>query len=232
MIYATAHKKARSAAEDKRNFDKHCKALAGRRLGTIKKADIQKLHTTIGADGGPYAANRTLALLKSMFNKAEELGYRGDNPCRRVKKFAEVARDRFLQAGEAEAFFDALQGEAEVFRDFFLMSLLTGARKGQRPFDEVDRPGPVGRLLADPGNEKRVGGCRAPCRSGRGDPGEPPQERQRLPVGIPRPPPRRSSSSPERFVGANSKGRQTGESPARMTYAAVSVLGWQGRTSA
>ncbi len=126
MIYAKAHKKVRSAAEDKRNFEKHCTPLASRRLGTIKKPDIQKLHTTIGADGGPYAANRTLALLKSMFNKADELGYRGDNPCRKVKKFTEVARDRFLQAGEAEAFFDALQGEAEVFRDFFLMSLLTG----------------------------------------------------------------------------------------------------------
>ena len=30
-----------------------------------------------------------------------------------------------LQQGEAEAFFRALQGEEEVFRDFFLMSLLT-----------------------------------------------------------------------------------------------------------
>ena len=129
MIYATARKRPRSAAEDKRNFENLCTPLASRRLGTIKKADIQKLHTTVGSESGPYAANRTLALLKAMFNKAEELGYRGDNPCRGVKKFPEVARDRFLQAGEAEAFFDALQGEAEIFRDFFLMSLLTGARK-------------------------------------------------------------------------------------------------------
>jgi integrase len=129
MLYATAHKKPRSAAEDKRNFEKLCKPLAGRRLGSIKKADVQRLHTTIGNASGIYAANRVLALLKAMYNKADELGYRGDNPCRGVKKFPEVARDRFLQQGEAEAFFSALHAEPEVFRDFFLMSLLTGARK-------------------------------------------------------------------------------------------------------
>ena len=129
MIYANAHKKASSTAEDRRNFAKHCKPLAGRRLGSIKKADVQRLHTSIGSDSGPYAANRVLALLKAMYNKADELGYRGDNPCRGVKKFSEVARDRFLQAGEAESFFAALQSEPELFRDFFLMLLLTGARK-------------------------------------------------------------------------------------------------------
>ena len=129
MLYANAHKRPRSVLNDKQNFAKHCKPLADRRLGTIKKADVQRLHTTIGNDCGIYAANRTLALLKSMFNKSDEIGYRGDNPCKGVKKFAEVARDRFLQQGEAEAFFAALQGEEEVFRDFFLMSLLTGARK-------------------------------------------------------------------------------------------------------
>lgn len=130
MLYANAHKKPRSAAEDKRNFEKLCKPLASRRLGTIKKADIAKLHTAIGTESGHYAANRVLALLKAMFNKAADLDYRGDNPCRGVKKFPEVARDRFLQQQEAEKFFAAIQAEPEVFRDFFLMSLLTGARQG------------------------------------------------------------------------------------------------------
>ena len=130
MLYANAHKRPRSVSGDKQNFAKHCKPLAAKRLSTIKKADVQRLHSTIGTKCGIYAANRTLSLLKAMFNKADEIGYRGSNPCKGIKKFAEVARDRFLQQGEAEAFFAALQDEEAVFRDFFLMSLLTGARKG------------------------------------------------------------------------------------------------------
>jgi integrase len=129
MLYATAHKKPTSAAEDKRIFEKLCSGLAKRRLGTIKKADVQALHSTIGTDNGIYAANRTLALLRAMFNVADEIGYRGDNPAKGVKMFKEESRDRFLQIGELEAFFTALEGEAEVFRHFFLTLLLTGARK-------------------------------------------------------------------------------------------------------
>jgi integrase len=129
MLYATAHKKPSSAAEDKRVFEKLCSGLAKRRLGTIKKADVQALHATIGTDNGIYAANRTLALLRAMFNVAEEIGYRGDNPAKGVKTFKEESRDRFLQIGELEAFFTALDSEAEVFRHFFLTLLLTGARK-------------------------------------------------------------------------------------------------------
>ncbi len=129
MLYANAHKKPVSATEDKRIFEKLCSGLAKCRLGTIKKADIQALHSTIGTDNGIYAANRTLALLRAMFNIADEIGYRGDNPAKGVKMFKEESRDRFLQPGELEAFFTALEGEPEIFRDYFLTLLLTGARK-------------------------------------------------------------------------------------------------------
>jgi len=129
MIYANAHKKPVSAAEDKRIFDTLLKPLASRRLSTIKKADVQALHSKIGAKNGIYAANRTLALLRSMFNKAEDIGYRGDNPARGVKLFKEESRDRFLQPGELEAFFKALEEEEGIFHDYFLLLLLTGARK-------------------------------------------------------------------------------------------------------
>ena len=46
----------------------------------------------------PYAANRYLALLSHMFNVAEDWGLRTENtnPCRRIKKYKEVARERFL----------------------------------------------------------------------------------------------------------------------------------------
>jgi integrase len=129
QLYATAHKKPRSVAEDKRQFDKFLTPWAGRRLSSIRKADVQELHSRIGRDNGPYQANRVLALLRSMFNRADTLGYRGDNPAAGVKMFREESRDRFLQAGEMEAFLTALDAEPPTFRDFFLLALLTGARR-------------------------------------------------------------------------------------------------------
>jgi integrase len=129
QLYAAAHKKPRSVAEDERNWKNHIAQWAGRRLGTIKKADVQALHSRIGTEKGIYAANRTLALLRAMLNKAEDIGHRGANPAAGVKMFREESRDRFLQPGEAEAFFRALDAEPQPFRDFFLLCLLTGARK-------------------------------------------------------------------------------------------------------
>jgi integrase len=129
MIYARAHKKPRSIEEDKRNYRLHLSPWANRKLATITKGDVQDLHSKMGTENGIYAANRTLALLRAMFNKAEDLGYRGANPAARVKMFREAPRDRFLQPGELEAFFKALEAEPDLFRDFFLTSLLTGARK-------------------------------------------------------------------------------------------------------
>ena len=129
MLYANAQKKPRSATEDKQNYNKHLAGLAKRRLSTIKKSNVQALHSKIGTDCGIYAANRTLALLRAMFNKADELGHRGDNPAKGIKMFKEVSRDRFLQPGELQAFFTALQAETALFRDFFTLALFVGARQ-------------------------------------------------------------------------------------------------------
>ena len=51
------------------------------------------------------------------------------NPAKGIKKFAEQSRDRFLQAAELPTFFKALAVESQLFQDFFLVALLTGARR-------------------------------------------------------------------------------------------------------
>ncbi len=43
--------------------------------------------------------------------------------------FKEQSRDRFLQPDELKAFFTALDAEQPLFRDFFALGLLTGARR-------------------------------------------------------------------------------------------------------
>lgn len=129
LLYAIAHKRPRSIEEDKRNYKLHLSGFVHRRLSTIKKTEVQALHARIGREAGPYAANRVLALLRAMLNKAEDIGYRGINPAAGVKMFKEVARDRFLHPQELEAFFKAMEAEPPLFRDFFTICLLTGARK-------------------------------------------------------------------------------------------------------
>jgi len=112
------------------------KPWANRRLSSIKKTDVQALHSRIGRGyeeqvkgktvrrGGTYAANRVLALLRAMFNKADETGFHGENPTAGVKKYKEESRDRFLQADELRAFFDALAAEPEALADVLLVGVV------------------------------------------------------------------------------------------------------------
>ena len=131
MIHAKAHKRPKSYGEDERQYNALLKPWAGRRLGTIKKADVQELHARVGRENGTYMANRLLALLSAMFGKADDIGYRGGNPCKGITKFKEISRDRWLQGDELQRFFAALETEPNRdVRDYFLVSLFAGARKG------------------------------------------------------------------------------------------------------
>jgi integrase len=127
--HAKPHK--RTWKEDQAQFDRYLAAWKARRLSEVRPADVTALHAKIGRDSGHYAANRMLALLSAMFNHAAHLGFEGDNPAHGVKHFKEQSRDRFLRADELKAFFDALGDErtSPLWRDFFTIALLTGARR-------------------------------------------------------------------------------------------------------
>ena len=130
MIHARAHKRPKSYNEDERQYNALLKPWAGRRLSTIRKTDVQELHAHIGRENGIYMSNRLLALLSAMFGKADDIGYRGGNPCKGVTKFKETSRDRWLQADELQRFFAALETEPNRdVRDYFIVSLFSGARK-------------------------------------------------------------------------------------------------------
>ena len=56
--------------------------------------------------------------------------FSGQNPATRIQKNPAPSRDRFLQADELTPFFNALsESTNEIMRDFFLLALLTGARR-------------------------------------------------------------------------------------------------------
>lgn len=108
-------------------------------LGSIKVSeitfdDIAAFH--LKRRETPYQANRGVMLMSKMFNLAEDWGYRpmNTNPTRRVKKYPEVEKKRYLNEGEQERLgqilADALEkGEITryVFAVFYLL-LLTGCR--------------------------------------------------------------------------------------------------------
>lgn len=129
--YARVRKKPRTVEEDEKTYRNYLSTLAGRKLSKIEKADCQRLHHDIAKRTSGATANRALAVLSSALSVAQDWGYlAGDNPAKGVKKFKEQARDRFIQADELPRFWQALLDEPNRdLADFFMVSLLTGARR-------------------------------------------------------------------------------------------------------
>jgi integrase len=129
--HALAHKKPKSQLNDRHLWESFLKPWQSRRLTSIHQADVRALHSKVGRENGPYAANRVLSLLGAMYVKAREIGFEGEKPTRGVVRFSEKSRDRFLRPDELEAFFKALHSSAvtETMRDFFFVALLSGQRR-------------------------------------------------------------------------------------------------------
>lgn len=126
--HAKVHKK--SWQTDEKLYRLYLSQWDKRKISTIHKSDIETLHSIIGKEHGVYAANRTLSLLGTMFNKAINWGWDKSNPTVNIKKFKEKSRERFIQGDELPRFFKALEEEPNrAIADFILLSLLTGARR-------------------------------------------------------------------------------------------------------
>jgi integrase len=138
-LYIERHSKVhkRTWREDQSKYEQYlCSEkdgvnLAAKKLSAIERTDIARLHAKIGKDH-PITANRVIALVSSIFGRAITWDiYDKINPATKIKKFKENSRERFLQRDELPRFFAALNTEPnDVIRRFFLISLLTGARRG------------------------------------------------------------------------------------------------------
>jgi integrase len=110
--------------------------LGRQKLTDIEQRDISKLHST--KHDNPYLANRILAVLSKFFNWCEAEGARpvGSNPCKRITRFKEEARERFMSPAEMMRFADALDAEQAAGSSPFAFAalrllLLTGARRDE-----------------------------------------------------------------------------------------------------
>jgi integrase len=134
--HADLHKKPRSAALDRWLLRIYIlPAIGGRRLTQIGRADIARLHRQLAEK--PTGANRALNLISTMLGKAEAWGLRaeGTNPCRKIEKFRENSRRRFLSESEIARLGAALaRAEPDsppVAIAAIRLLILTGARKSE-----------------------------------------------------------------------------------------------------
>ncbi len=106
------------------------KPLGKKRLSTIKRADIAAIHSAITKEGYAPNANRVQALISSIFGWGISAGLCETNPALGIRLNREYSRDRFIQRDEFPRFFQALADEQnDAMKDYFLLSLLTGARR-------------------------------------------------------------------------------------------------------
>ena len=127
--HAKIHK--RTWREDEQRYSQYLmQPLGKKKLSTINRQVIAAIHADITRAGHPAVANRVLATVSSIYGRATEWGLVESNPARGIRRNKEISRDRFLQSDELPRFFKALAEESNsTVRDYFLISLLTGARR-------------------------------------------------------------------------------------------------------
>lgn len=126
--HAKPHK--RSWKSDQENFDRYLADWKNRKLSSIRRAEVQALHGRLGERIGHHTANRVRSLIHTLFAKALDLAnFDKPNPAHGVQRFKEQSRARFLQPDELPAFWESLSQEPQLFQDFFMLALLTGARR-------------------------------------------------------------------------------------------------------
>src|SRR5262245_12684288 len=102
-----------------------------RKLGDIKRRDVRELLEEI-VERAPIMANRTLALIRKMFNFAIEREWIEANPCQMVKRPAtERQRQRVLSEDEIRHVWNALASENHIVAALFRLRLLTAQRGGE-----------------------------------------------------------------------------------------------------
>lgn len=82
-------------------------------VGEVERAEVIRWH--LGEKHRPAAANRCLAIFKTLCNFAIDRGAIDKNPCQRVRMFKEEKKERFLHAEEIQRLFDVLDREEQLF---------------------------------------------------------------------------------------------------------------------
>lgn len=127
-----AKPRKRSWAEDQRIIEREIKPTIGRRKAIrITRQDIIGMLDCIVRRGAPIQANRTLALIRKVYNFGIERDLVTANPCHILRAPArESSRERFLDDEEIRNFLAVLPGApmSDQIRLALQLQLLTGQR--------------------------------------------------------------------------------------------------------
>ena len=146
--------------EDQRLHDTLFKQWDKTPITSISRNDANTLHEKITASNGAYIANKSIAIIRKVYNFAiDNLELDIRNPAARVKHNKEQSRDRFLNGEELKRLFEALNSEQTEthWKDFFLLLLWTGARRGNvqaMQWQHLDLENGIWKI---PGNEFKNG---------------------------------------------------------------------------
>lgn len=108
-------------------------AFAGKTIDAIDAGDVAVWYAAVADNAGPGAANRTLDILRTMFNRAEDWRQRpaGSNPCRSIRRYRGRKRERHLSQAEFERVGREIEHRRErnpVHVAALTLLLLTGCR--------------------------------------------------------------------------------------------------------
>ncbi len=128
-----AKRKKRSWPEDARVIDRELLPKWGRRkVHDIRRTDVLELLDGIVDRGSPIQANRTLALVRKIFNWGIGRGIVQHNPCLQVEAPArERQRQRVLSEDELRAAWRTFDGLGPIMGPMFKLRLLTAQRGGE-----------------------------------------------------------------------------------------------------
>jgi len=131
--YAKRHKK--SWQRDKEILDRDVVPVWGdRKAKDIRRADVIDLLEGIADRGAGILANRTLAVIRKMYNWAIEREIVENNPCYMVKRLAkENRRERVLSESEIKKFWNNIKATniTELIQVALKLILVTAQRKGE-----------------------------------------------------------------------------------------------------
>jgi len=112
--HVRVHNAPRTQAEVSRLVEQIIRPSLGRlKVASVTRQDVTRLHR--GLAETPRQANIVLSVLSKVFNLAETWGMRSEqsNPARRIQRYKEVERERFLDGNELGRLGQALD-EAET----------------------------------------------------------------------------------------------------------------------
>ena len=129
LDWATTNKRPRTVRVYRQQLERLAVSFSTKTLAHISSFDVERHKRDRAEQGARIQANREIAVLKNLFNKAKDWGlYEGENPARGVKFLEEPKRRlRYLEPSEEAKL---LEVASEPLRSLIIIGTNTGIRIG------------------------------------------------------------------------------------------------------